>query len=78
MRDTTGTGVRRRLRYGQIGGGIGSFIGAIHRAAVALDGGIDLVAGALCSDPGRARASARDLFIPEQRSYATWQELVRA
>ena len=77
MRDTTGTRARRRLRYGQIGGGTGSFIGAIHRAAVALDGGVDLVAGALCSDPGRARASARDLFIPEQRSHATWQELVQ-
>ena len=76
MRDTTGTVARRRLRYGQIGGGTGSFVGAIHRAAVALDGGVDLVAGALCSDPGRARASARDLFIPDRRSYATWQELV--
>ena len=76
MRDTTQTRARRRLRYGQIGGGTGSFIGAIHRAAVAPDGGIDLVAGALSSDPGRAHASARDLFISEQRSYATWQELV--
>ena len=76
MRDTSRTGTERRLRYGQVGGGRGSFIGAIHRRAVALDGGIDLVAGALCSDPGRARASARDLFIPEQRSYASWQELL--
>ena len=76
MRDTSRPGTRRKLRYGQIGGGRGSFIGPIHRRAAALDGGIELVAGALCSTPALASASARDLFIAEQRSYPNWPELV--
>jgi len=35
-----------------------------------------LVAGALSSDPTRARASARDLNIADDRAYGSWQELL--
>ncbi|MEP0698084.1 MAG: hypothetical protein ABJC65_13285, partial [Nitratireductor sp.] len=45
------------IRYGMVGGGQGAFIGAVHRIAGRLDGEFALVAGALSSDPGRARAS---------------------
>jgi hypothetical protein len=37
----------RRLRYAMVGGGRDAFIGAVHRAAMALDGQYELVAGAL-------------------------------
>ena len=30
-------GDRKRLRYGMVGGGIGAFIGAVHRRAIALE-----------------------------------------
>lgn len=36
---------------GMVGGGQGAFIGAVHRMAAALDGQIELVAGAFSSDP---------------------------
>ena len=36
----------RKIRYGMVGGGPDAFIGAVHRKAAALDGEIDLVAGA--------------------------------
>jgi hypothetical protein len=36
---------------GMVGGGRGAFIGGVHRRAAALDGEIELVAGAFSSDP---------------------------
>jgi predicted dehydrogenase len=59
-----------------VGGGRNAFIGAVHRAAAALDQQAVLVAGALSSDPARARASARDLNIADDRAYGSWRELL--
>jgi predicted dehydrogenase len=66
----------RPLRYGMVGGGRNAFIGAVHRAAAALDQQAVLTAGALSSDPTRARESARDLNIADERAYGSWQELL--
>ena len=41
----------RKIRMGMVGGGIGAFIGAVHRMAAALDGEIELVCGAFSSSP---------------------------
>jgi len=59
-----------------VGGGRGAFIGAIHRHAMALDGRIELVAGALSSEPAKARASGRDLLLSDDRNHGSWQELL--
>ncbi|MBB5426425.1 putative dehydrogenase [Paraburkholderia sp. JPY158] len=67
---------RRRLRLGMVGGGQGAFIGAVHRIAARLDDRFELVAGALSSDPERARASAVEAGIA--RSYVDWREMARA
>ncbi len=69
---------QRRLRLGMVGGGQGAFIGGVHRIAARLDGHWDLVAGAFASDPERARASARDLLVPDDRAYATFDEMAEA
>jgi predicted dehydrogenase len=66
----------RKLRAGIVGGGQGSFIGAVHRVAVALDGEAELVAGAMSSDPARAEASARAWYLP--RSYGSFAEMAKA
>lgn len=68
--------VSRRLRAGLVGGGAGSFIGKVHRIAAELDGQALLVAGALSSDPQRAKASADAWFL--DRSYASYQEMAGA
>ncbi len=60
------------------GGGRGAFIGAVHRMAARLDGQWELVAGALSSDPGRARASAADRGLAPERAHAGWAEMARA
>ena len=65
----------RRLRLGMVGGGQGAFIGAVHRIAARLDDRWELVAGALSSDPARARASAAELHIAEDRAYGDFAEM---
>jgi predicted dehydrogenase len=66
------------IRLGMVGGGQGAFIGAVHRIAARLDGEFLLVAGALSSDPERAKASARELGLDPERSYGSFAEMAKA
>lgn len=59
-----------------IGGGTGSFIGAVHRIAANLDGQIDLVCGCFSGTPSVSVASGRNLFLPEDRIYNSYQEMI--
>jgi len=59
-----------------VGGGRGAFIGAVHRMAMALDGQIELVAGAFSSNPERSKASGEDLYLDPSRVYATYTEMI--
>ena len=61
-----------------VGGGQGAFIGAVHRAAAALDGQIELVAGAFSSDAARSRESGAALHLAPERCYASYAELFAA
>lgn len=65
------------LTYAMIGGGSGAFIGEVHRKAIALDNSATLVAGALSSTPERSLDSAKQLGLPADRSYPTYQELLK-
>jgi predicted dehydrogenase len=67
--------MERKLRMGMVGGGRGAFIGTVHRMAAALDNRIELVCGALSSDPAKAKESGRDWFIPDDRNYGSWAEM---
>ncbi|WP_254446575.1 Gfo/Idh/MocA family protein [Ruegeria sp. HKCCD8929] len=68
----------KKLKLGMVGGGQGAFIGAVHRMAARLDGHWELVAGALSSDPTRARTSAAELGLASDRTYTDFQEMARA
>jgi len=61
---------------GMVGGGRGAFIGAVHRTAATMDGLIELVGGAFSSTPEKSRASGADLFLPADRVYGSFQELI--
>ncbi|MBT7918114.1 MAG: Gfo/Idh/MocA family oxidoreductase [Planctomycetaceae bacterium] len=61
-----------------VGGGQGSFIGRVHCTAAVLDNRAALVAGALSSNPERAKASAPDYDIPADRAYGSYQELIES
>jgi predicted dehydrogenase len=67
----------RKIRMGMIGGGQGAFIGAVHRIAAALDGQIELVCGAFSSSPEKSKASGKDLFLPENRCYGSFEEMIQ-
>ncbi|MFB0936920.1 MAG: Gfo/Idh/MocA family oxidoreductase [Propionivibrio sp.] len=66
----------RRLRLAVIGGGPGSFIGAMHRLAAAIDNRYELVAGALSSNPEKSRLAGRELGLSPERAYASGLELI--
>ena len=65
----------RRIRLGMVGGGKGSFIGAVHRIAARIDDRFELVAGSLSSDEIRAAESAAEIGIDPDRSYATFTDM---
>ena len=66
----------RRLRLAVIGGGPGSFIGAMHRQAARLDDRYELVGASLSSDPQVSVAAGRELGLSPERCYATAMELL--
>lgn len=68
----------RKVRMGMVGGGQGAFIGNVHRIAARIDGKVQLVCGALSSDAARARASGRELGLPDSRIYADYRQMFAA
>ena len=72
----TNGSLNRKLRMALVGGGQGSFIGRVHATAAVLDNRAALVAGALSSNPERAKASAPDYDIPDSRAYTSYREMI--
>ncbi|MEM9936264.1 MAG: Gfo/Idh/MocA family oxidoreductase [Bacteroidota bacterium] len=68
--------MKRKMRMGMVGGGIGAFIGAVHRIAAAIDGEIELVCGAFSSNPEKSKKSGAELFLPEDRVYGSYEEMI--
>lgn len=58
-----------------VGGGIGAFIGDVHRKAAAMDGHISLVCGAFDVDPEKSKEAGKMMLLPENRVYGTYQEM---
>ena len=69
--------MKSKLRAGMVGGGKGAFIGAVHRIALNMDGLIELCCGALSQNPEKARESGRELFLPEDRIYGSYEEMIK-
>lgn len=61
---------------GMVGGGKDAFIGAVHRIAANMDGLIELSCGALSINPEVAKESGRSLFLPEDRIYLNYEEMI--
>ena len=67
----------KRLKYGMIGGGEGSFIGPVHRMAAEMDGMAVLACGAFNSDPERSVQSGLHLGLPKNRIYPDYVTMIR-
>ena len=68
--------MNRKLRMGMVGGGKDAFIGSIHRLAANMDGLIEIVSGALSINPEIAKESGKMLFLAEDRTYLTYEEML--
>ncbi len=68
--------MNRKLRMGMVGGGKDAFIGSIHRLAANMDGLIEVVAGALSINPEIAIESGKMLFLDQDRTYTTYEEMI--
>jgi predicted dehydrogenase len=68
----------RRLRLAVIGGGAGSFIGAMHRQAARLDDRYEIVAGVLSSNPEKSKKDGAEIGLPADRIYPGVAEMFAA
>lgn len=68
----------RKLRMGMVGGSLEAFIGGVHRIAAAIDGQIELVAGAFSSSPEKSKATGKALYLDESRVYGSYEEMITA
>ncbi len=67
----------RKLRGGMIGGGIGAFIGPVHRMAIQLDAEAEIVAGAFSRDRRKSEITAAQLYLDPARTYSDFQEMAK-
>lgn len=65
----------RRLRLGIVGGGR---IASMQASAARLTDRWEIVAGALSSDPVRAKDRAALYYLPEERAYSSYQAMAEA
>lgn len=68
----------KKLSYGMVGGGPGSFIGDAHRRAINLDGQAALVAGCFSRNIDKCRQTGAQLGVAEDRCYVSFEEMAKA
>ena len=68
----------RRLRLAVVGGGPGSFIGAMHRQAARRDDRYSIATGVLSSDPEKSKQAGRELGLDPDRMYSSVQEMLES
>jgi len=67
----------KKLKMGMIGGGLGSFIGAIHRNAAFLDNCIELVCGSFSSDFKNSIETGKNLYLNPDRVYESYEQMIK-
>ena len=68
----------KKLTYGMVGGGPGSFIGDAHRKSINIDAGATLVAGCFSRSMDKCKETGAQLGIAEDRCYASFEEMAKA
>ena len=68
----------KKLSYGMVGGGPGSFIGDAHRKAINIDGKATLVAGCFSRSIDKCRETGAQLGVGEDRCYVSFEEMAQA
>ncbi|MEJ2884499.1 Gfo/Idh/MocA family protein [Pedobacter sp. GR22-6] len=68
--------MNRKIRMGMVGGGKDAFIGAVHRIAANIDGQVEFCCGALSINPEVAKESGEMLYLPADRIYMNFEEMI--
>lgn len=68
----------KKLTYGMVGGGPGSFIGEAHRRSINLDGQAELVAGCFSRSMEKTLETGRELGVAEDRCYVNYEDMAKA
>jgi predicted dehydrogenase len=68
----------RRLRLGVVGGGAGSFIGPVHRAAARMDDNFEVVASVLSSNAEKARREGAAIGVAPERAYGSVVDMLES
>jgi len=58
-----------------VGGGVGAFIGAVHRIAARIDGQIEIVCGAFSNIPEDSIKTGEELYLDPSRAYVDYYEM---
>jgi len=65
----------KKLKLGLVGGGPGSFIGAIHINSALMDGMFELVCGAFSSNPAKSKQRGEEYMLDPSRVYGSYDEM---
>ena len=68
----------KKLRYGMVGGGPGSFIGDAHRKAIHIDAMAEMTAGCFSRTLENCLETGKALGVAEDRCYASFAEMAKA
>ena len=68
----------KKLSYGMVGGGPGSFIGDAHRKSINIDGKAVLTAGCFSRSIEKCRETGAQLGVAEDRCYVSFEEMAKA
>lgn len=68
----------KKLNYGMVGGGPGSFIGDAHRKSINIDALATLVAGCFSRTLEKCQQTGAELGIAADRCYASFDEMAKA
>ena len=70
--------MRETLRYGQVGGSLDAFIGAVHRIGASFDGRARLSAGCFSGNAEKNRRCGAFFRLDEDRIYSDYEAMARA
>ncbi len=68
----------KKLNYGMVGGGPGSFIGDAHRKSINIDAMATLVAGCFSRTQEKCQQTGAELGVAADRCYASYEEMAKA
>lgn len=68
----------KKLKFGIVGGGLGSFIGEVHRRGIQLNHLAEIKAGCFSRNRDKSLKTADAWGVDPQRVYSTYSEMAEA